>query len=106
MQKRIALALAVTIGAFGSSGCDQQAQAASGPRPNRPASPPPRASDRPASYAKLTPWLTRHDELPRRVSERHCPDDVIRGQATQDSDRTLLLRVEDARFEKKSVLPL
>jgi hypothetical protein len=106
MQTRIALVLAVTIGAFGSSACDQQAQAASGPRPPRAEPAPARPSDRAASYAKLTPWLTRHDELPRRVGERHCPDDVIRGQATQENERTLMLRVEDARVEKKSVLPL
>jgi hypothetical protein len=69
------------------------------PEPSRPAVEP--GPDRKALLQKLEPWLTRVDEAPKRFSEKHCPDD-----ATGNAKPELVLRVEDARFEKKILLPL
>lgn len=58
------------------------------------------AIDRKALAAKLEPWLVRKDDAPKHFGERRCPDDVI----ARPSE--LVLRVKDARYEKKLLLPL
>ncbi len=60
--------------------------------------------DRSALAATLRGWLTRHDETPKRLAEQRCPDDALRASA--ETEREIALRVEDARFEKKTLLPL
>jgi hypothetical protein len=82
---------------FFALGCDAPAPLASDPQP--PPSDKP-VVDRKALAAKLEPWLTREEEAPKHFAERRCPDDVV----ARPSE--LILRVEDARWEKKSLIPL
>lgn len=56
--------------------------------------------DRKALAQKLESWLARKDDAPSRFGERRCPDAAI------ETKSELVLRVEDARFEKKILLPL
>jgi len=55
---------------------------------------------------KLRPWLTRRDDQPKKLSEQPCPDDAIRAAASSDDERTVALRAQDARWEKRSLIPL
>lgn len=62
--------------------------------------------DRSALHARLRPWLDRHDALPKKLAQLPCPDQALRQSGLSDDERTLAWRVEDARYEKKSLLPL
>ncbi len=88
-------ALVVALACFGCQADPLPAP----PEPARPAPDP--GPDRKALLSKLEPWLTRVDEAPKRFSEQHCPDETI---GTAQSE--LVLRVEDARYQKKILLPL
>lgn len=54
---------------------------------------------------KLRPWLSRRDERPKKLSEQACPDEVI-SAATDEGQRAIALRAQDARWEKRSLIPL
>jgi hypothetical protein len=60
------------------------------------AAPPAAQVDEKALLVKLAPWLTRKDDA-SRFSEKRC-DGV--------KPSTLVIRVEDHRYEKKTILPL
>lgn len=75
-------------------GCESPAPPADAwPAPPKPAP----SVDETALSRKLEPWLTRKDDATSRFSERRCAD---------VKPSTLVLRVEDQRFEKKILLPL
>jgi hypothetical protein len=86
-------------------GCEQQTPLpAPAPQPleARPAKQP----NRDALHAELRPWLTRQDDAPKKLQRVECPDDAIAKDAPSDDERTLVLRAQDSRWEKRSLLPL
>jgi hypothetical protein len=64
------------------------------------------ARERENLHQSLMPWLTRRDELPQPLSETKCPDQHLAAAESDDAERTLVLRVEDSRRERKSPLAL
>jgi hypothetical protein len=89
--------------------CEQSADPLAKPaQPAAPSSASRHRSDveRERLHQALMPWLTRRDALPRPLAESTCPDDRIGAETDDDASRTLVLRVEDARVERKSPLPL
>jgi hypothetical protein len=90
---------------LGLGACEQQS-----PLPTAVASPAARQASAAPSRAqlleKLRPWLTRQDDKPKKLSQRPCPDEAIRAAASSDDERTLALRAQDGRWEKRSLIPL